>query len=125
MKVGFTGCGKTLWCFGDRGIFPGMDSSNQYAWRRSEAGGDVQLFNLGTTDSDGASGAADSCVGRSCAGSHGCRVGEVVLRHRPPVDCPRAAVAGHAFDDSLFDPLGAAVDGADELQPALPLVRGS
>ncbi len=56
------------------------------------------------------------------ASSHGCQVGKVVLRHRPPIDCPLVAAAGHAVDGALFDPPRAAVDGADELQPALPLV---
>ena len=40
------------------------------------------------------------------------------------VDRPRAAAAGHTVDDSLLDSLGAAVDGADELQLALSLVCG-
>src|ERR1035438_5497394 len=95
-----------------------------HARKRSEAGGDVQLFNLGATDSSRSSGAADSRAGGSRAGAHGCRVGEVVLRHGPPVDRPRAAAAGHIVDDSLLDPLGAAVDGTDELQPSFSLVCG-
>jgi hypothetical protein len=54
----------------------------------SEAGGDLSLFNLGATDSRRSSGAADSRLGGPRAAAHGCRVGEVVLRHRPPLDRP-------------------------------------
>src|ERR1035438_5104773 len=66
----------------------------RYARKRSEAGGDVQLFNPGATHSDGPSGAADSRACGPGAGAHGCRIREVVLRHGPSVDRPRAAAAG-------------------------------
>jgi hypothetical protein len=35
----------------------------KYAWKRSKAGGDVQLFNLDATNSDGPSNAADTHTG--------------------------------------------------------------
>jgi hypothetical protein len=41
----------------------GIDLSKNHARKRSEAGGDVQLFNLGATNSDGSPGTADSRAG--------------------------------------------------------------
>ena len=56
-------------------------------------------------------------------GEPGCGVREDLRRDRAAVDCTRAAAAGGSAAGVLLDPLGAAVDGAARLQPALPLVR--
>ena len=40
----------------------------------------------------------------------------------PSLDSAREASAGDAFADVLFDPLGAAVDGAAGVRPPVPLV---
>ena len=42
---------------------------------------------------------------------------------RPARDPTREAFAGDAFAGFLFDPLGAAVDGAAGVRPHVPLVR--
>ena len=51
--------------------------------------------------------------------------GQAVLGDGAGVDCAGAAVAGVAADGSVLGALGAATDGAIELQPAVPVVRGS
>ena len=44
-------------------------------------------------------------------------------RSRSALDPTREAFAGDAFAGFLFDPLGAAVDGAAGVRPPVPLVR--
>ena len=44
-------------------------------------------------------------------------------RMRSALDPAREAAAGDAVAGVLFDPLGAAVDGAAGVRPAVPLVR--
>src|ERR1035437_8821670 len=56
---------------GGHSILRGFDLSNHYAWRRSEAGVDVQLFDLGTADTGRSSGTSDSRSSGSCSGSDG------------------------------------------------------
>jgi hypothetical protein len=64
LQFDLTGCGKTLRSDGGHWFSSKFDLSMSHARKRSEAGGDVQLFNLGVAHSSRASGAADSRTGR-------------------------------------------------------------
>ena len=55
---------------------------------------------------------------RSGAGARG-----ALFADRPTVDPARKSLAGDAVPGVLFDPLGAAADGAARLRSAVPLVR--
>src|SRR5580704_13234605 len=76
------------------------------------------------SDTCGASVAGDPDPGERSTCGAGSRVFRALRRQWTAVDCTGATAAGAASAGVLHDPLGAAADGADRLQPALSLVRG-
>src|SRR3954466_11169972 len=102
-----------------------MGIDERYAWRRSGSKRDVQLRNDGAADSSrssdswhpGDGGWGDAGDGRGVFG-HVCPA-------RPPIDRTGTFVACAVADGSVLDHERTPADGAVELQPSFPLVRGS
>ena len=81
-----------------------------YVDLEARVGKDHPLRTIRAHRERGAGGAFERVLGALCADG-------------PAVDPAREAAAGDAAAGVLFDPLGAAVDGAAGVRPAVPLVR--
>src|SRR5947207_1771541 len=98
---------------------------NRNARRRSAAAnGNVQLCVVGRTDTRRSSAAGSEEAGGRGLGRDVQGVRWSVFRSGTALDCSRTVTAGAAAAGVLFGAQRAAVDGAAQLQLAVPLVRG-
>ena len=121
----FTGCGKSLW--GKRvwhDVAQGKLIRSSDAWKRQAARSSVQLCECGAADCERSSVAADSGDDRCGVGGVIGGVRSIICGGRTSVDCTGETVAGAAVTGAVLAAERAAVDGRDELQPAVPMVCG-
>src|ERR1700685_4868636 len=119
----FTACGKSI----RRGTGSGPQDlvRRKHARRQRAAGSDVQLYRAGRAGAEGSSAAGDPGDDGRVVAAPGYGVRADVCAGRSAVDCAGEAAAGAVAAGALFGAFGAAADGAAELQPAVPLVRGA